>query len=104
MSSGGINYRQKWVQDLPPPGGWAPLEYGRQTPKMVSGYKIFGATLFIMSVGTYVYMKARIQELFLGSSHENVYLTRWMPPSINRVGAYKMIPRQWLEKSDSNHH
>ncbi|GAM22921.1 hypothetical protein SAMD00019534_060960, partial [Acytostelium subglobosum LB1] len=126
-----INYRQKWVQDLPPPGGWAPLPFGRQTPKMVSGYKLFGATFIIMSVGTYIYINTRIQDLqddeterirlskilpiiqaendilFLGSTHKNVYTTRWMPPLINNNGAYRMIPRELNlanKKPQSHHH
>ncbi|EFA76595.1 GRIM-19 domain-containing protein [Heterostelium album PN500] len=123
-----INYKQKWVQDLPPPGGFPALEYGRQTPKMISGYKLFGATFLIMGVGTYIYLRGRIQDLqdddvervrlskilpivqaendimFLGAAHKNVYLTRWMPPIVNNNGLYRFIPREYGAQKETTHH
>ncbi|EGG13486.1 GRIM-19 domain-containing protein [Cavenderia fasciculata] len=122
-----IDYRQRWVQDLPPPGGYEPLPFGRQTPKMVSGYKIFAGVGLVISIGTYLFINQRLQDLrneeeerrrltkilpiiqaendimFLGSAHENVYHTRWMPPSIDRCGAFKIIPQSWVAEKKQHH-
>eukprot|EP01132_Coremiostelium_polycephalum_P005922 gene5922-7373_t len=102
------NYRQRWVQDLPPPGGFPKLNFARQSPKMVSGFTIFGVALAVSLFGHYKYFKTKLIQLenekeerrrltmilpilqaeadiiFLGSPHENVYYTRWMPPIANK--------------------
>ncbi|KYQ89392.1 GRIM-19 domain-containing protein [Tieghemostelium lacteum] len=114
----GLNYKQRWVQDLPPPGGYPKLEYGRKIPPPISGYWVFGITFAIMGVGTVIFFNDKIERMnqekeekkrlsmilpilqaendinFLASSHQNVYTTRWMPPQIQKR-QLTLLPKEW---------
>ncbi|KAF2075288.1 hypothetical protein CYY_003417 [Polysphondylium violaceum] len=117
-----INYRQRWVQDLPPVGGYPKIHFGRRSPPPVSGYWMFGVTFALMGVGHYIFLKDKIARIadeeeenrrltyilpiiqaendinFLASPHKNVYHTRYMPPQTPHKRTYAALPKRLFEE------
>ncbi|EAL70048.1 GRIM-19 domain-containing protein [Dictyostelium discoideum AX4] len=106
-----VGYRQKWVQDLPPAGGFPKLKYARTSTSPIPGAYIFAGVFSIMAVGTYIFFSDKVERNareeeekrrlsmilpilqaendinFLASPHQNVYFTRWMPPQTGKRAA-----------------